>query len=426
VLFAELDIDRLVPLPHQCRSSVEGPEFDEFVESIKHSGVLVSILVRGTCDLKFEVVHGWRRVQAARKAGLKKVPANIRILSDQAAYEINLTENIQRRDLSDLEKAHMLDFLIKQFNYTQEELGKKLGKTQGWVSQHLSMLQIPESITRVIKHGELTEGQAREILATPEDKRDKIIDTINKTGDVPSAREIHEITHPEGVSAQLTEQKKTATQLAICEGCKTNRSNVSSWHERLNLCPDCMKEANVNPEKFEHIAGQAKIVGKKKVSDEELSNLIICGGCGRSVGIMNAKNFDGKDLCPNCYDKAIHSKTERQERMHLGISKFEDLIALGLEQRKLPLGLQNEFIVLPFRFGDRVWYLPEGVLALRLNGEEAHRKRGDKDEKIVEALETLGIRVLTYTYKSMTEESKTEVLDLIEAKLGELGWKVKP
>ena len=197
MLFADLDIDRLVPLPYQCRGSVEGPEFEELVESIRHFGVLEPILVRGKPDLKFEVIYGGRRVAAARKAGLKKVPANIRVLNDQTAYEINFTENIQRKDLSDLEKARMLDFLIKKFNYTQQQIAQKFGKTQGWVSQHLSMLQIPESITAVIKHGELKESQAREILSAPKDKQEKIIDEINRSGEVPSAQKLHEIVHPE-------------------------------------------------------------------------------------------------------------------------------------------------------------------------------------------------------------------------------------
>jgi ParB/RepB/Spo0J family partition protein len=207
MLFADLDLDRLVPLPHQCRSSFEGPEFEELVESVKHFGVLQPILVRGKPDLKFEVIYGGRRVAAARKAGLKKVPANIRMLSDEAAYEINFTENLQRQDLSALEKGRMLDFLMKKFGYSQEQVGEKFGKTQGWVSQHLAMLQIPESITRVIKHGEFTEKQAREILAAPEEKQREIIDKINETGEVPSAQKLREIVHPEAKTSDLTEGK---------------------------------------------------------------------------------------------------------------------------------------------------------------------------------------------------------------------------
>jgi hypothetical protein len=137
---------------------------------------------------------------------------------------------------------------------------------------------------------------------------------------------------------------------------------------------------------------------------------------------MNAKNFDGKDLCPNCYDKSVHSKADRQARMHPAVSKFEDEVALGLQARKLPAGQQNEFITLPFLFGDRVWYLPKGVLALRLNGFEAHKKRSDKDEAIVNALETLGVRVVTYCFRSGSDAEKAEVLGLIEDKLKELGW----
>jgi hypothetical protein len=222
-----------------------------------------------------------------------------------------------------------------------------------------------------------------------------------------------------GKGAWLTMQKP-----GLCEGCKLSKSNVSLWENRLKLCDDCQREAKINPEKFLHIAGvkNGKVPSKKKVPDEELSNLISCGQCGRSVGILNAKAYDGKDLCPSCYDKAIHSKTDRQARMQPGVSKFEDEVRLDLQAHGLPLGQQNDFITLPFKFSDSTWYLPKGVLALRLNGEAVHKKRGDKDKAIVQALETLGVRVLSYTYKSGSEAEKEEIRGLVEEKLKELGW----
>jgi ParB family chromosome partitioning protein len=200
-----LPLTALLSMQFQSRTVQEGPEFDELVESVKALGVLQPILVRPKGGL-FEIVYGERRTAAAKQAGLHEIPARIKDLSDQEAYEIQLIENIQRKDLSDMEKARILGMMIKQFGYTQEALAQKLGKSQPWVSQHLAMLQIPEIaskrgeiITRVIKSpqiGEITEHQAREILAAPEEKHEEIVEKINETGKVPSVREIHEIAHP--------------------------------------------------------------------------------------------------------------------------------------------------------------------------------------------------------------------------------------
>jgi ParB/RepB/Spo0J family partition protein len=176
------------------------PEFEDLVDSIKTIGILEPLLVRPGPQGMFEIVAGDRRFRAAQKAGLAEVPVIAKPLEDREALEIQLIENVQRKDLADIEKAHALDNLIKKYGYTQEQVGRKLGKTQGWVSQHLAMLKIPESITRVIKSpqiGELTEGQAREILSAPEDKIGAIVDRINETGEVPTVKEIHEIVHPQ-------------------------------------------------------------------------------------------------------------------------------------------------------------------------------------------------------------------------------------
>jgi ParB family chromosome partitioning protein len=201
IAYAILPIKKLFSMPFQSRKDIQGPDFADLVESVKAVGVLEPILVRPRTSEDFEIVAGERRAAAAVDAGLVEVPAIVRILSDQEAYEIQLVENVHRKDLTDMEKARMLDMMIKKFGYTQEQLGKKLGKTQVWVSQHLAMLQIPESITRVIMNrtteGELTERQAREILAAPEEKRgeilDKIKETIKETGKLPSGREIHAV-----------------------------------------------------------------------------------------------------------------------------------------------------------------------------------------------------------------------------------------
>lgn len=187
----------LLSMPFQCRTNPDDPEMAELTESIRTLGVLQPILVRPKPNGLYEIVYGQRRAKAAEKAGLIEIPANIRILSDQEAYEVQFSENIQREDLSDMEKARMLNFLTTKFGYTQEALAQKLGKSKGWVSRHIAMLELERVAPGQLQTGEITERQAREILAAPEGKREEILDQINETGEVPSARELHEMRRAE-------------------------------------------------------------------------------------------------------------------------------------------------------------------------------------------------------------------------------------
>jgi len=187
----------LLSMPFQCRTNPDDPEMAELTESIRTLGVLQPILVRPKPNGLYEIVYGQRRAKAAEKAGLIEIPANIRILSDQEAYEVQFSENIQREDLSDMEKARMLNFLTTKFGYTQEALAQKLGKSKGWVSRHIAMLELEKVAPGQLQTGEITERQAREILAAPEEKREEILDQINETGEVPSARELHEMRRAE-------------------------------------------------------------------------------------------------------------------------------------------------------------------------------------------------------------------------------------
>ena len=202
-------VKALLSMPFQCRTNPDGPEMAELTESLKALGVLQSILVRPKPNGLYEIVYGQRRAKAAEKAGLIEIPANIRILSDQEAYEVQFSENIQREDLSDMEKARMLNFLTTKFGYTQEALAQKLGKSKGWVSRHIAMLELEKVAPGQLQTGEITERQAREILAAPEEKREEILDQINETGEVPSARELHEMRRaeePEQLSEPLGPQ----------------------------------------------------------------------------------------------------------------------------------------------------------------------------------------------------------------------------
>jgi hypothetical protein len=139
--------------------------------------------------------------------GLGNIPVILKDMSDEEFDRIRLMENFARKDLSDYEVGRALQYLLDKYPAvypTQANIADVFGKSQQWVSQRLQMLKPElETITTrvVLESGKLTEYQAREILAAPEEKRHLILDKINETGQVPSAREIYEIAHPDKMHA---------------------------------------------------------------------------------------------------------------------------------------------------------------------------------------------------------------------------------
>ena len=179
-------LDSLVESPFWCRQFEEDQDFLELVESVKRIGVIEPPMVRPV-NGKLEIVHGHRRVLAARKAELKTILADVRKVSDEDAMDIQLAENIHRKDLTGMEKARSLRMRIEKTNCTQSDLAKRIGKSEAWVSLHLQMLELEPKFTSVKN---VTEGQARELLRVPEEKREEIIEKAEETGTLPSAKEI--------------------------------------------------------------------------------------------------------------------------------------------------------------------------------------------------------------------------------------------
>ena len=140
------------------------PSLDELTKSIQETGILEPLLARKKGSF-YELLAGSRRLQAAEKAGLKTVPVIVMDVSDEKAFEISLTENLQRENLSPLEIGTALSEGVKQFKLSQRGLAKKLGKDVAWVNRHIQLLSLPkpvrESLTRV---NGLTEGHARHLL----------------------------------------------------------------------------------------------------------------------------------------------------------------------------------------------------------------------------------------------------------------------
>lgn len=139
-----LDLRRVEPNPHQPRKDFG--DLSEMVASVKEKGILEPILVRGLDEGRYQIIAGERRYQAAKLAGLQRVPCIEVDVDARGMLEISLIENLQRRDLTPFEEAGALQRLSDQFRYTHEEISKKLGKSRTVITEVLSLNRMPEDI----------------------------------------------------------------------------------------------------------------------------------------------------------------------------------------------------------------------------------------------------------------------------------------
>lgn len=164
----ELPLDLLDPGPYQFREDGEAEEqaLEELAASIKQHGILQAIQVRPAKDGRYEIVFGHRRAEAARRAGLKVIPARIKPMDDTEAFGLSFTENEDREDISALARARMLKAWLQQTRRRQIDLAEAIGRSKAYVSQHLHILRLPESVQELFgrANSPLTEGHTRHLI----------------------------------------------------------------------------------------------------------------------------------------------------------------------------------------------------------------------------------------------------------------------
>ncbi|AYO32125.1 ParB/RepB/Spo0J family partition protein [Biomaibacter acetigenes] len=201
----DIKISEIRANKNQPRKKFDEEKIRELSDSIKEHGVLQPIIVRKK-DGGYELVAGERRWRAAQKAGIEKIPAIIKDLSDADVMEIALIENLQREDLNPLEEAEAYKKLIDEFGMTQEELSKRVGKSRSQIANTVRLLNLDEEIKKLISEEKLTAGHARALLAI-EDKKErlKIAKKISESN--MSVRETEET-----VKKKTQEKKKNKNQ----------------------------------------------------------------------------------------------------------------------------------------------------------------------------------------------------------------------
>jgi ParB family chromosome partitioning protein len=159
----EADLTKIFPNPHQPRKIFDEEKLEELAASIRQHGIIQPITVQRSGD-GFEIVAGERRWRAAKLAGLLTAPIHIRVVEDDEMLELALIENLQRDDLSPMEEAYAYKALIEDLSYTQEVLGKRLGKSRPHIANTLRLLALPQFVQDALDKKIISAGHARALL----------------------------------------------------------------------------------------------------------------------------------------------------------------------------------------------------------------------------------------------------------------------
>ncbi len=250
-----IKIDQIIPDPDQPRRSFDESALEMLAASIKEHGVLQPIVVVPRGD-GYMIVAGERRWRASGRAGLDKIPALVRTLSDQHKLELSLIENLQRSDLNPLETATAYMKLRDQFNMTLDQIAQRMGvRSVSTVSNKMRLLKLPKAVQKAVAEAFISEGQARPLIGLDPKIAESLLQSIINEG--WSVRKI------EQMAVQLKKDKGESTT-------KSTASRQVTLHDKEIQRLSKRLDAKVKISSNAKGAGRITIVFK---SPEELKRL---------------------------------------------------------------------------------------------------------------------------------------------------------
>ncbi len=178
----EVSLEDIYPNASQPRTYFDEKALNDLAQSIKNLGVIQPITLRKDGD-RFEIISGERRFRASKIAGLKSIPAYIRLVNDQELLEMALVENIQREDLDAIEVALTYQRLLEEIGLTQENLSQRVGKERSTITNSIRLLKLSPDVQNAVRSGEISAGHGRAILSLDSDElQQKLFERIIKEG----------------------------------------------------------------------------------------------------------------------------------------------------------------------------------------------------------------------------------------------------
>jgi ParB family chromosome partitioning protein len=235
-----LSIDSVRPNPYQPRKQFSKSALEELRESIRQYGVLQPINVRKISNNNYELVAGERRLRAAVMAWLKEIPAIIVNVNDNDSAVMALIENLQREDLNYMEEAEGYNNLINEHGFTQEELARKIGKSQSTVANKIRLLRLSPLVKKILADNNLTERHARALLKLNDEQLQlKVLKHVCEKGyNVKRTEELVE----KVIERYLNRDKEKPADKKFTKTIKDIRIFVNTIRQAINL----MRESGVN------------------------------------------------------------------------------------------------------------------------------------------------------------------------------------
>ena len=203
-----LEVSAIQPDPNQPRKNFRPEAMDELVESIRVHGILQPILVSKKDGSEgYTIVAGERRWRAAQSIGLQQIPAVVRDTDSTSRMLLALVENLQRSDLGILEEAAAYDQLQNEFGLTQQEIGRRVGRSRSAVANTLRLLDLPSAVMELVRSGDISAGHARALLQLQNYDRQIEIATLI-TDDGLSVRDVERL-----IAKESNSKPKRRTQL---------------------------------------------------------------------------------------------------------------------------------------------------------------------------------------------------------------------
>jgi ParB family chromosome partitioning protein len=244
----QIPIEKVKANPLQPRHNFDHDALEDLTNSIREHGILQPLILTRE-EKGFQIIAGERRFRAAELLGFKTVPAVVRDIKEQQKLELALVENIQRKDLNPIEEAVGYRRLIDEFNLTQEEVAKRLGKSRTVVTNTLRLLTLPTEIQKAVINGKINYSTARVIVGLPATER---LDFFNKV-----LKQDLSVRAAEGQAKKITEHKYAK---------KGKDPNVAALEDKL--------QAALGTKVTIKKSGDSGSIAIEFYSPEELNNLI--------------------------------------------------------------------------------------------------------------------------------------------------------
>lgn len=269
----DVEIEKLVVNPNQPRKFFDETALGELAESIKIHGVIQPLVVNDLNDGRFMIIAGERRFRASKLAGLTKIPCVIKFYTERQIKEVALIENLQREDLNPIEAARAIKQLMEEYNFTQEVVADRIGKSRPNIANLLRLLNLTPEVILIVENGLLSAGHARTLVVV-EDKnlQVKLAKTVidKKLSVRETEKLVREILRPRKQNLIQTGQEQSAELIDFTEEMQrifSTKVSIIGNDNKGRICIDYFSKDDLD-----RIYEMLELLKNKKLTLQDLSN----------------------------------------------------------------------------------------------------------------------------------------------------------